>query len=391
MTLASINILSILLFIVSLGLLVAIHEFGHFIMAKTFNVYVNEFSIGFGPQLLHKKKGETTYSLRAIPLGGYVSMFGEGVEIEDGSVPKSRSLLGIKKWKRAIIMSAGIILNFVLGFILFFINNAFFAQPYVTNQITVQEESVAASMGLITGDYIIKIEKTAFIDGNQKETIVTSDIDSDNPAKLWNEALAYVVEGENGYDFTPLTENDTMTLIITYVSEGSNTSDAKDVTITLNAVINEDQKTFGWSKMGISTFYEYRRYETMGDILKSTNQEFADNTTLIAKTLGGLFVGKNWNEIGGPVSILTQSGEVLNNYGFGMYIYLWGAISVNLAIFNLLPFPGLDGWHLLVVIIEGIFRKEIPEKVKNIVSTIGMILLFGLMIFVTCKDIIGLF
>ncbi len=391
MYLGSISFLSVLLFIVSLGLLVTIHELGHFTMAKIFNVYVNEFSVGFGPQLLHIKKKETTYSLRAVPLGGYVSMFGEGIEIEDGSVPKERSLLGIKKWKRAIIMSAGIILNFVLGFILFFVNNAFFGQPFLTNQVTVAENSKVAELGLKTGDYIISIEKTAFIDGKNMETIVTSDISAEDPAKLWNEALAYKVEGENGYDFSPVTEQDKLYLKITFVSEGSTTIDAQTKDITLDVVKNEENSQLSWSKMGISTYYEYRHYQTLGEIVGETNKDFGENTALIAKTLGGLFVGKNWDQIGGPVSILSQSGDVLNNYGFGMYIYLWGAISVNLAIFNLLPFPGLDGWHLLVVIVEGITRKEIPEKVKNVVSAIGLILLFGLMIFVTGRDIIGLF
>lgn len=389
MYLASISFLSILLFVLSLGLLVTIHELGHFTMAKIFNVYVNEFSIGFGPQLLHIKKKETTYSLRAIPLGGYVSMFGEGIEIEDGSVPKERSLLGIKRWKRAIIMSAGIILNFVLGFILFFVNNAFFGQPCPTNQVTVAENSKIAELGLKTGDYIISVEKTAFIDGKNKETIVTSNIDT--PEELWNEGFAYKVEGENGYDFSPVTELDKLYLKITYVSEGSTTMDAQTKEITLDVVKDEENSQLSWSKIGISTYLEYRHYQTLGEIVGETNKDFGENTVLIAKTLGGLFVGKNWDQIGGPVSILSQSGDVLNNYGFGMYIYLWGAISVNLAIFNLLPFPGLDGWHLLVVVVEGITRKEIPEKVKNVVSAIGLILLFGLMIFVTGRDIIGLF
>ena len=143
--------------------------------------------------------------------------------------------------------------------------------------------------------------------------------------------------------------------------------------------------------MGISTYYQYVRYKSLGAILGATNRDFGDNTVLIAKTLGGLFVGKNWDAVGGPVAIFTQSSQVLKSYGFGMFIYLWGAISVNLAIFNLLPFPGLDGWHLLVVIVEGITKKEIPEKVKNIVSTIGLILLFGLMIFIMGRDIIRLF
>ena len=109
---------------------------------------------------------------------------------------------------------------------------------------------------------------------------------------------------------------------------------------------------------------------------------------LIGKALGSLFIGKGFENLGGPIALFQQSALALE-YGIGTFIYLWGAISVNLGIFNLLPFPGLDGWHLLVVAIEGITKKEIPNKVKSIVSMIGMILLFVLMGVVFIKDIIN--
>src|SRR5574344_1190986 len=128
-------ILSILLFIFSLGVLIVIHELGHFSMAKLFNVYCQEFSIGFGPALLHRrKKGKETYfSIRAVPLGGYVSMYGEGVELEDGvNIPEERSLEGIKRWKKAIIVSAGIILNAALALVLFSISDLCFPQTRIT-------------------------------------------------------------------------------------------------------------------------------------------------------------------------------------------------------------------------------------------------------------------
>ena len=111
------TILYILLFIVCLSLLIMIHELGHFSAAKIFKVYVQEYSIGFGPALIHKKRknGETQFTLRGIPFGGYVSMYGEGVELPDGvTVDESRSLNGIKPWKRAIILLAGVTMNAVL-------------------------------------------------------------------------------------------------------------------------------------------------------------------------------------------------------------------------------------------------------------------------------------
>lgn len=393
---SSISIWSVLLFIVSIGLLITIHELGHFSMAKLFNVYVSEFSIGFGPQLVKVKKGETTYSLRAIPLGGYVSMFGEGVEITDNSIPQERSLLGIKKWKRAIIMVAGITLNFILGFVLFFVNNAFFSQQTLTNQVTIMENSKIAQLNTIeTGDYIIHIAKNCTINGNTEacSSLKQGDITSDNPLDLW--------QSEYGFTYTedtlPKNKTDTLTLTITYVEEESTTNDAKTTSITLMPVLDEngelvlENNKASWEKMGVTTYYASFRYDSFGKVMKATGKDFGESTVLIAKTLGGLFVGKNWDQIGGPVAILTTSSTVLQNYNFGMYIFLWATISVNLAIFNLLPFPGLDGWHLLVVAIEGITKKEVPEKVKNIVSAIGLVLLFGLMIFVTGRDILGLF
>ena len=115
------NFLNIIYFIVALVVLVMVHEFGHFITAKMFNVYVSEFSIGFGPLIFKKKKGETEYSLRAIPFGGYCALAGENLEDAANykDIPPERFLCGIKKWKRAIIMIAGVTLNLVLAFFLF--------------------------------------------------------------------------------------------------------------------------------------------------------------------------------------------------------------------------------------------------------------------------------
>ncbi|MCH5180342.1 MAG: site-2 protease family protein [Erysipelotrichales bacterium] len=382
MILASISIWSILLFIVSIGLLITIHELGHFSMAKLFNVYVNEFSIGFGPQLFKKKKGETTYSLRAIPLGGYVSMFGEGMEVEDNSIPQERSLLGIKKWKRAIIMVAGITLNFLLGFLLFFVNNAFFPQATNTNQITIAADSnIANKTSIETGDYIIKLEKECTIDGaNACSALKKGDIKDVNDLWASEYGLTYTA------DTMPKTTDDVMILTFTYSKDASG-SNPKVESLTLKPVMRDGE--LAWETIGVSRYFA--RLGSFGKVMSTTASDFGESTVLIAKTLGGLFIGKNWDQIGGPVAILSTSSMVLENYNFGMYIFLWATISVNLAIFNLLPFPGLDGWHLLVVAIEGITKKEVPEKVKNIVSAIGMILLFGLMIFVTGRDIIGLF
>ena len=128
-----------------------------------------------------------------------------------------------------------------------------------------------------------------------------------------------------------------------------------------------------------------------GQIMKSTFTNFGESSILIFKTIGGLFIGRGWNQVGGIVAVYQQSATIFTQYNASLFIYLWALISVNLAVFNLLPFPGLDGWQLLVLAIESITKKKIPPKVKTIVSFVGMILLFVFMALIIVKDVIGLF
>ena len=132
-----------------------------------------------------------------------------------------------------------------------------------------------------------------------------------------------------------------------------------------------------------------KNYLSYGESVKQTFVDFGQSASLIFRTIGRLFYDKTaWNEMGGIIAVGVETTRTLKNYGFGDFLRIWAMISVNLGIVNLLPFPGLDGWQLLVVAVEGIFRKEIPQKVKTWVSIIGLILLFGLMILVVVKDVI---
>lgn len=135
-----------------------------------------------------------------------------------------------------------------------------------------------------------------------------------------------------------------------------------------------------------------QRYHKFGEAIGNTFVDFGDASTAIFRGLGALVSTKDgWREVGGIISIGVVSTQVLTQNGFGTYLRLWGLISVNLGIVNLLPFPGLDGWHLLVLAVEGIFKKEIPAKVKNIVAFVGIAILFTLMLLIIIKDIVGLF
>ena len=153
------TMLSILLFLIALGVLVSIHELGHFIAAKSFKVYCSDFSIGFGPKILKlkRKTGETTFSLGIVPFGGYVSMYGDENDDNDAivDVPKERSLAGIKRYKRIIIMSAGIIMNFVLAYILFFISASCFRQTIVNSFYEVDKNQTSLTVHTGNPEFII--------------------------------------------------------------------------------------------------------------------------------------------------------------------------------------------------------------------------------------------
>ena len=401
MILASVNLLSVVLFFVALGLLISIHELGHLLTAKLFNVYCFEYSLGFGPKIFQKKGkgGETDYSIRAIPLGGYVAMFGETETIPEGvEVDPNRSLLAIKKWKRAIIMAAGVVLNFVLGFILMLSNTLFFPQSFATNKITVQETineapTLAFKAGLKTGDEIISVERQYLPEGLISEDYPLEKIDVSTYDDLWNKALAYVV---------PQNEDDVLNLTLNWIPvDNQNETNPEIKSYTFILRVENTQKTvsscagseeideYKWATIGISN-YTYQKRLGFFEAIKTAGKDWWEAATAIAEALGQLFIGKGFENLGGPVAILTTSSTALE-IGFGTYLWLWGMISVNLGIFNLLPFPGLDGWHLLVVTIEGITKKEIPAKFKNIVSLVGMIILFAFMGFVFIKDIVGLF
>ena len=390
-------ILNFIVFILSLALLVVIHEFGHFITAKMFNVYVSEFSIGFGPALFTKTKEnqETRFSIRAIPLGGYCAIVGESLpefteeeyaqlsdkdkELVDlyKTVPNERKLDGISRWKRAIIMIAGVTLNFILGFILLIVSYSITVVPtIINNYVTVSENSNAYKANWTSEDVIKTSKYEITINGNT--SVKEFDCEENNSN------LYYSISALTNNEFKPQSENDVAKYTLV-------TMDNKVINFELKAFLNNGEYT--WPKVGVSFSYNYEkgtyRYN-FGEIMKNSCKDFGEFSIAIFKGIGQLFTKEGIQNVGGMISIFTVQQQAMHS-GFNVVIRLWALISINLGIMNLLPFPGLDGWHFLVLIVEGITRKELPKKFKTIMSNIGMIILFGLMILVTLKDIIGLF
>ena len=390
-------ILNFVVFILSLALLVVIHEFGHFITAKMFNVYVSEFSIGFGPALFTKKKEnqETRFSIRAIPLGGYCAIVGESLpefteeeyaqlsdkdkELVDlyKTVPNERKLDGVSRWKRAIIMIAGVTLNFILGFILLIVSYSITVVPtIINNYVTVSENSNAYKANWTSEDVIKTSKYEITINGNTSVKEFNCEENNSN--------LYYSISVLTNNEFKPQSENDVAKYTLV-------TMDNKVINFELKAFLNNGEYT--WPKVGVSFSYNYEkgtyRY-SFGEIMKNSCEDFGEFSIAIFKGIGQLFTKDGIQNVGGMISIFTVQQQAMHS-GFNVVIRLWALISINLGIMNLLPFPGLDGWHFLVLIVEGITRKELPKKFKTIMSNIGMIILFGLMILVTLKDIIGLF
>ena len=419
------TILYILLFIVCLSILIMIHELGHFTAAKIFKVYVMEYSIGFGPALIHKKRqtGETYFSLRVIPFGGYVSMYGEGVELPEGTVvDENRSLEKIKKWKRAIILAAGVTMNAVLALNLFFIQRVSCSskQLYLRN-MTIAEGSKADLAGLETLDIIALNDE---VDSKTEEWFVKENTNYyllDNAAtvkyKDSTEEVVYAfIDTTDVKNFTDIQMNRFIVLFSKATGESTLKVDFKkqipydesfvSVTIDFKTVTKFDDKTQKGTEFeshsievertsegaledfGYSMYLQVNKPMSFFKAIGQSFVDFGESSTLIFRALGSLFTKDTWNSLGGIVAIGFESTGVLQNLGIGPYIHLWGVLSVNLAIVNLIPFPGLDGYQLLVLAIEAIFKKKIPNKVKTIVSIVGLGLLFTFMIVLVVKDII---
>jgi len=446
-------IVSVILFVVSLSALISIHELGHLSMAKLFKVYCFEYSIGFGPALLHKRRkgGETYFSIRAIPFGGYVSMYGEeGTEPEEGlNLSQERSLEGIKKWKKAIVLVAGVVLNAILAFILIAISNLAFPRVVTTRYASVSEGSTAATVlkdndwmkhyhnSYISYEYTSEdkvihagqfyvIDESTEIDG-EKYVLAYAPKGTKHYTKFSDGILIYpAIAGENiatdrgdgtydvinkplydAYfnvdqlinkdelyaDFTKKTysafENKTFVAHLQF--DRYNPTTEKYETISFNPTIKAVQSgdKYVWDDIGLSFKTMNDKNWTFGDRVSQTFKDYGNASVAVFKGIGTLFTGGIKN-MSGIVGIFDMTANLYGSYTFATYLYFWGMISVNLAIFNLLPFPGLDGFALLVTIIEGVTKKKIPSKVKGIMSAVGLVLLFGLMIAIVVLDIIKL-
>lgn len=329
----------IILAILAFGLLIIVHELGHFTLAKINGVRVEEFSIGMGPRIFSKKGKETTYSLSLFPIGGYVKMMGEDGEVED-----ERSFSAKSPLRRISIIIAGVVMNYILAIIIFTAVsfNFGFSKPIVNS---VAENLGAIESGIKQGDKIVKI------DGSRVFT-----------AKDVSLGIA-------------LSKDDTIDLILDRDGE------KKSATVELKNINGKGKQ------MGITFVPEAE--PTIGSSFKQSLNETASLVSQTFKGLKMIFTGEAnlKTDVGGPITIVKMTTATAKA-GIWNLIYFTGFISVNLAVFNLLPFPALDGGWCVILLIELITRRKVPEKIVAGLNYVGFACLIGLMILVTIKDIL---
>ena len=347
-------IFNLLLFILVLGFIIFVHEFGHFTWAKICGVYVYEFALGMGPKIISKKGKETEYSLRAIPIGGFCQLAGEDVDDDDlKKVPKKRRLQSKTCFQRFLIMFFGAGNNFISAFLLLFFIALIWGGTTMTPIITaVEEGSAADKAGITIKDRVVKINghrvRTSddlslylAIADPKKESTIFVERNDDRLVKIKVKPKKVVEKGKESYRFG--------------IGIGQERT---------HGFVNAFKYMVG---KGISLFKQ------------------------MCITFGFLITGGiKLNQLSGPVGIYSIVGES-SKAGIANVFYLIAYLSINVGFINLLPLPAFDGGHILFIIIEKLRGKPVSPELENKIHTVGLLLLLLLMVIVTINDIMRLF
>lgn len=350
--------ITVLATVIVLGVLVFVHEFGHFLLAKLFGVRVEAFSLGFPPKVLHKQIGETDYRLSVIPLGGYVKLFGENPKDEVPPELESVSFSHHPLWHRFLIVLAGPAFNLMFAALALFLVFAFSGIPYLTSEIGgVKEGSPAAQAGLQKGDRILSVEGQS--------------------VSRWD-ALSLKIRQTGERPLTLSVRRGDRDFQVQLTPQRMETSDIFGGTVS--AVI-----------IGVSS----------GDLPAVEHV-----SPMRALRLGVVYTGRlTWltveslyklvtrevplKSMGGPILIAQVAGKQAE-MGASYLVQFMAALSVNLFLLNLLPVPVLDGGHLFFFILEAIRGKPLPLQHREVAQGVGLMLLLALMILVFYQDILRL-
>lgn len=443
LTTIALIIIGVLLF----ELIIFFHEGGHFLTAKKSGVQVNEFSLGMGPKIFGFKKGETQYSLRLFPIGGYCAMEGEDEESEN-----PRAFTNAKVWKRMIIIVAGAFMNIVLGLIMMFVivlQSSAFSSTTVSG---FSQNSFSANSGLRSGDTIVKLNDYSIWCSQDMSfamaTLKCKDVSGMSLsvykqdccvnlcklyAEMYNDKKAKYTKKQLDKEITILTEgtekinNSTAkasakTLMNNYYSKMEKYVGVKnykipeikerksrqrfqtDIEVVRNGknVILKDVQFYTYleskddKEPKVSIDYYVKPIEkNFVTVLQQTGLQTVAVARMVWSSLIGLVTGQfSFKDISGPVGAASAISQVASKGlessfldAFNNILFMMMLISVNLGIFNMLPFPALDGGRFLFLLIEFIFKKPIPRKVEQVVNGIGLAILLTFMAVITVKDI----
>lgn len=326
-------------------LIIAIHEFGHFVAAKLSKMTVHEFSIGMGTRLFGFKKNETEYNFRLFPIGGFVKLEGEDEESDDPNAFGNK-----KPWKRLAVLAAGAFMNFVLGFSIFLIISSF-SSGFTSNIVgTVIEGSAFENAGIKPGDMIVRMES-----GSYKTKIHDyNDISYFSYKNGSNEAM------------------------ITFRRDG----ETFQKRITPTYLESEKRTLFGFSPKVFEP--------TPSRIIISAYRQSIFVIKVVISSFADMIRGSvSMSDMSGPVGIVSEIGSAAKN-GFLNVLYLAALISINLGVVNLLPLPALDGGRIIFVLIELLRGKPVDKNKEGMVHLVGFALLLILMVTITYTDIIKL-
>lgn len=337
-------VLYILLALLVFGLMIFFHELGHFAFAKLFKVAINEFSIGMGPKIFSKKgKDGVSYSIRALPIGGYVAMEGETEESDNpNSFDKKPA------YQRFIITIAGAIMNILIAIIVvFFITLS--TPHYGTTTIHSFDDGSTTYQGLCEGDRIVQIN-------------------NDKVTTLDELSYAIMINGNKPVDIIVIRDDQTVTV--------------EDVSFPI-----KEEDGFKYGEMNFKVYGEKRSFKT---IIKNTFHTSVSTVKMIWDSLIGIFTGRfSIKQISGPIGVTGAMVDMIK-FGPRSFFYMVAVISMNLGVFNLLPIPALDGGTLLFTGIEMIFKKRIPKKIEDTIKVAFFGILILLIVIVSVKDVITL-
>ncbi len=420
--------MTIIYFVLILGVTVFIHELGHFIFAKKFGVYVYEFSLGMGPRLFkfNRKNDETDYCIRLFPIGGFVQMAGEEIDADE-SIPEDKRLNNKPAFQRFMIMVAGVMMNFLLSIVLLFFVGLFSKIPL--NNVYINSSTIK---GLNDGDKIVAInshfvnnyDKLALemtIVGNKKFTMTVKDSTGEKkevdvtPIKVGKSKMLY--GKDYGFSISNLTVLDSS---LNELSKGDKILSINDNKVSsyldlLNKLNEIDEDKFKMEvesengkkslvnvevsdksddeSLGYSYGFYIKGEESKGFFaaVKYAFTKFFSTIEQMVFTVFYLITGKiSLSMLSGPVGIFNVV-SIYSKYGFKNIVSLLCLICINVGFINLLPLPAFDGGHVLFIIIEKIKGSKVDPKVENTIHSIGFILLMILMVAITYSDIVKLF